>query len=279
MEFVADTNVWYDLGANLFSAATLKAGGRRLLATPVNHLEICSNVNAASFKARQAAASALLAHADDILTDTESHLANLWGVTRTPPTLAIEADLQTLATASSPVALHMSVPLYPGSRTAKTVDLSLWRSTHWEDFCDGIAQAIDGEVPGYLKARVKGTIKRLPGKNQAAFNARILSSDFETAVFEGTYRRVLRSESLPPAPPSTAGLAAVRPLLAPFARAYAHYIIGCACDFAPQPNDFGDLESFLYLQNGRVLLTSEKRWHKIATVAGHGTLIARPADL
>lgn len=45
----------------------------------------------------------------------------------------------------------------------------------------------------------------------------------------------------------------------------ARYLItACASEFAPQPNDLGDSECFLYLQEDRRLLSSDVRWVKIA---------------
>jgi hypothetical protein len=278
MDLVADTNVWYDIGAGTFSPSTLK-NGNRLLATPVNHLEICSNLTARSFSERKAAASAILNHRDDTLEDPETHLANLWGIKRTPPSLNITADLQRLASAANPIALHMTVPLYPGSKTAASVGLSQWRTAHWDNFRDGIVQAIDTEVSGYAKARANGRFKYLPGKNQPTLKARLNSAAFRDELIESTYRRVLVSEGKRQSSPTKALLTKTSSQLGPYASVYAQYIIGCACTFAPQPNDFGDLESFLYLQHGRVLLTSEKRWHKIAKAAGYANIVVHPRDL
>jgi hypothetical protein len=52
--------------------------------------------------------------------------------------------------------------------------------------------------------------------------------------------------------------------LAPYLDAYIEYIHGCATSFAPQANDFGDSECFVYLQDENKLVTREKRWTTIA---------------
>jgi len=53
-------------------------------------------------------------------------------------------------------------------------------------------------------------------------------------------------------------------LLSAYADAYIEYIIGCATEFAPQRNDLGDSECFLYLQDDYRFLSSDVRWVKIA---------------
>jgi hypothetical protein len=52
--------------------------------------------------------------------------------------------------------------------------------------------------------------------------------------------------------------------LASYIDAYSEYVIRCATEMAPQPNDFGDCESFIYLQSGTSLVTSDDRWIRIA---------------
>jgi predicted nucleic acid-binding protein len=81
MDFIADTNVWYDIAAGRRNAEKLKAGGHRLLATPVSLLEIVSLIDN-DFKQRRAAAHAVVEHADLVSVDSESHIAR--GTCRTP---------------------------------------------------------------------------------------------------------------------------------------------------------------------------------------------------
>jgi len=57
-------------------------------------------------------------------------------------------------------------------------------------------------------------------------------------------------------------------MIEPYAKAYREYLFKVATKFAPRPNDWGDLECFVYLQEGRKLFTSDQRWQDIATDAG-----------
>jgi hypothetical protein len=46
--------------------------------------------------------------------------------------------------------------------------------------------------------------------------------------------------------------------------------------FAPDPNDLGDLECFIYLQGTTQVVTSERRWIELAKKARHETLLFKP---
>jgi hypothetical protein len=49
-----------------------------------------------------------------------------------------------------------------------------------------------------------------------------------------------------PREPTKKERSGTEPLLSLYVDAYTEYIIGCASEFAPQPNDLGNFEGFLY---------------------------------
>ena len=78
MNLIADTNVWYDIHSGNRDPKVLKSGNHRLIATPTSFLEIASGIVERTLSERTGAAKAVLAHADDIADDSESHIARLW---------------------------------------------------------------------------------------------------------------------------------------------------------------------------------------------------------
>ena len=154
------------------------------------------------------------------------------------------------------------------SRTVRRVGVSTlhdWRTMHWRGFQDEVVTALDGWIPGYREARANGKYIRLAKQNRAAFQEAMRSREVKGMLALATYARVsLAATDLPN--PSDVQIAGAERLLAPYIDAYSEYIIRCAMDYAPQENDFGDCESFIYLQPETALVTSDDRWIKIGQV-------------
>ena len=89
------------------------------------------------------------------------------------------------------------------------------------------------------------------------------SNDVIVALLSATFERAKLKEAVT-LDPTTESTEIAKAALRPYLDAYAEYIIRCAIEMAPQANDFGDCESFIYLQPGAALVTSDDRWVKIA---------------
>lgn len=266
MNLVADTNVWYDIGAGTRNPAGLKSGKNRVIATPTSFLEIVSLIDDRTFADRKAAAQAVVAHADEVTEDCESHLARLWGLNVPGPKINWMEGFRAIGQASSPDELTHGVTDFD-ARVVRTVNLSLaaqWRAYHWNDFRDQIQQALDGQIPGYLAARAKGRSKQLNKQNAQIFAEAMRSAEVRKFVVGSTFFRALLVAGQQPRDPTNEEQRTAEPLVSPYVDAYIEYIIGCASEFAPQPNDLGDSECFLYLQDDWRFLSSDVRWVKIA---------------
>jgi hypothetical protein len=265
VELVADTNVWYDIGAGRRNPLILKSGGNRVIATPTSFLEIASGIEKRTLGERTAAAKAVLAHADDIADDSESHLRRLSGLPASVSFPWIEG-FKAIAQSASVSQLKTGVDDLD-ERVRRTLDVPLaawWRTHHWKDFADKVTDAIDQHCPGYKAARFQGRYIYLKHDDAKAF-ARIMRSDeIREFVIRSTFIRAqLENEGVRESTKDEYLQAG--PLLTPYANAYIEYVIGCATgQFAPQVNDLGDSECFLYLQNDRKFLSSDVRWAKIA---------------
>ena len=82
---VCDTNVLFNIATGVVDPRRLKAGDARILITPVNILELVSNLTPENFGLRRSAAIAALNHADGVLPDPESYLRTVWNVTPDEP--------------------------------------------------------------------------------------------------------------------------------------------------------------------------------------------------
>ncbi len=266
MNLVADTNVWYDIGAGWRNPTVLKSGANRLVATPTSFLEIASGIDERTFANRKAAAQAVVSHADEVAEDCESHLAGLWGLSVPGAKIDWIEGFRAIAQASSPAELTHGVSDFDAS-VVRTVDLTLaahWRTYHWNDFRDQVERALDGQILGYLAARAKGHSKQLNRENAKLFAEAMRLPEVRQFVISSTFFRALMVVGQDPREPTKEEWSASEPLVSPYADAYIEYIIACASEFAPQPNDLGDSECFLYLQEDRRLLSSDVRWVKIA---------------
>lgn len=81
------------------------------------------------------------------------------------------------------------------------------------------------------------------------------------------FHRALLAKALPQREPTDAEFALAAPKIKCYLDAYVEYIIRCATDFSPQPNDLGDSECFIYLQGTNSFLSSDKRWARIGRSA------------
>ncbi|MFA5928558.1 MAG: hypothetical protein WC838_04585 [Candidatus Margulisiibacteriota bacterium] len=267
MQLIADTNVWYDIGATRRDPYMLKAGGQhRLVATPISILEIASLIDRYNLHERQTAAQAILNYADEIAVDPESHLASLWNLPTPEQNVPWNDICKAIVQSSSTMELQKGVADV-NDRVFRKVNVSLaeaWRLYQWNDFKSKVDYVLNLDVPGYKAARRKGKIKHLNKKEGENLSNRLKSIEVNKVIVKGTFCRALRVAGQPCRQPTDAEYARTYPSIAPYVDAYTEYLIRCATEYAPETNDLGDLECFLYLQGHAALVSRDKRWGKIA---------------
>ncbi|MGH7435408.1 MAG: hypothetical protein ACRENE_07015 [Polyangiaceae bacterium] len=268
---VCDTNIFYDVSAALFDPAKLRPAGEQLAITPVSILEIASKVSPDNFAQRKAAARAALDLGAVVLPDPEMHLATIWNVPAKIETVPWRDGLIAIADSSSAEQLERGVDDVQ-NRVRRTVRVPIahaWRSFHYADFMDQVIVAVDQYVPGYAKKRAKGEMKQANAetrkKLRVAFGGpaallEVLLATRDRALLVGDIRQ-------PPKAAVAEIQKAVEQLII-YISVYARYFEKVATTFAPQENDWGDLECFLYLQGDRQVVTAEDRWLDIATELG-----------
>lgn len=132
MDLIADTNVWYDIASGVRDPSALKAGGNLLKATPTSLLEITSLINNCNFIQRQAAARAVVEHADGVIVDSDSHCATLCGFNLSHEPVDWIQAYRATANAKSPDELTNGVPNFV-DKVIGRVNVSLarkWRTYH-----------------------------------------------------------------------------------------------------------------------------------------------------
>ncbi len=266
MDVIADTNVWYDIGAGRRDPRALKCGGHRLLATPTSFLEIASLIDERTIRERRLAAQAVVDHADAVADDCEYHLATLWGLN--PAKLAVDwrQAFMAIARAAMPTELEEGVKDFQ-ERVIRKVNVPLartWRGYQWNDFHDKVVDALDDEIKGYKAARAMGSCIHLNKVQGARFAAKLRSSKVRRAFVIASFCRAFLKVEQEFRHPTEEEYRHAEPLVSPYIDAYTEYLIGCATEFAPQPNDLGDSDCFIYLQGDTAFLSADKRWVRIA---------------
>lgn len=269
---VCDTNVFYNLAIGRVSGSKLKAHGGRVAITPVSILELASHVNDGNLADRRAAAGAAIQYVDEVLPDPESYLAEVWSVQREPEkpvpwkdVLVALRDARTVSELTGGVADFQA-------RVVRTINVPMayqWRTFHYKDFLDKMVSAVDQFVPGYEKARATGKM-HLPKKAEAQKLSAMFSNPAVLyQVLLGTWERAhLVGGAKPSAPPQADQVEEVLGKLIAYVCVYAKYFEQVATKYAPQPNDWGDLECFIFLCNDREVITAESRWLEIASALG-----------
>ena len=281
MNIITDTNIWYDIANGDLKVADIKQNNQNLIyATPINILEIVSNVSDYQIERRQRAMIALIQNADVILQDTETHLTHLWGYNQNSDLISWRDILIAVEHANSLYELRNGVLDYSERVTRRVgVDFAhFWRTSHWADFRVAIENVLDQHISGYADARQNGRIIHFDQEHGQEFRNMLYRDVTLHEILNATYDRanlVLRDfgTSLPAELRDTATLNPIRQnaynSLSTYITAYAEYLYTCATTYAPRDNDWGDLEHFIYLQNDNRLLTNDIRWINIARGSGN----------
>jgi hypothetical protein len=267
MDYVCDTNVWYELGQGTKDVAKLKQGVTRLAATGISAIEISTRMTDKDFAVRRSAAKAVVDHADIYLKDPDYHIAEVWGLNVPPLNLDWKDVFQTIATARDMHELNKGVE---NLRRVDTKAAAVWRDAFSDKFVSQVVDTIRRFYPTYAAGRLtRGGMKYVKRADIEIFEKAVALPRFQKLLVLPTRGR---AADLAPAKvfpePTDSELAVATPKLLPFVKAYLAYLVKVATTFAPSQNDWGDVHCFAYIQDGRKMLTAEKRWLEIASEAG-----------
>jgi len=256
----------------------------QLCVTPTVILELISKRY--NFEERRAAAAWIADNDIEVLPDTEWIIGKAWKFDTGTPTIEEWCNIICIyASASSLEELETGV-INLAETNSSRLDLKLaetHREKHYREFAEQMITTVDGFVKGYANAISKGKFKSQPPEEE---RIRIIEqfSDprVQGFVLQGTFERAKLAYANPPTYTPELAEQAYN-LLWPYISAYVQYYTHAVLrSFKPQPNDFGDLELFLYLMDDQhKIATSEaEKWiEKIAKPIGLDEHVIVPAKV
>lgn len=277
-DLICDTNVYYNIAEQRIDVPALKGQGHRLLLTPVTVLELVSHLTEENFEQRQSAARAALEHADETTLDPECLLAEIWNIPTEPAMTNWSEGLRPLAHARNYSTIAEGVPDYE-ARVLRRTNVQMvrqWRTAHYDDFARLVIAAIDDFVPGYAASRERGRMRQANRPQREQIEARFSEPEAVSEILRATRERAVLGASGLVAPATNDEISAAFDRLYPYCSIYLRYLYRVATTYAPQPNDFGDLESFIYLSEGRSVATSDDRWIALAVEVGLADRVINP---
>lgn len=270
MDLICDSNVWYDFQRGAYDPLAIKDCGHRLILSPITYLEIISGIDERNFGQRSAVCAGIIRHCDEVIDDPERHLASLWGIPLSPIEIDWQEAIRAVSQASSLEELGTGVTISSGTCAGRT-NLEAareWRVANYDRFCEQVEETVDLFCPGYRDARQARQAIALPRQHGDLLHAAVKLPDVQRLLVPATLDRVsaLTGEVYPS--PGEADTTRVHDILNPYISVYCEYIHDAATRKPPSPNDHGDFEFFIYLQDNRRLWTSDRRWIRLAEAAG-----------
>ena len=276
MDLICDTNIWYNIGAGRENPEDLKKNGDRLIATPVNVIEISSKLTDRTLEERKDASQAIIEHCNDIMVDPEEHLASIWNLNTRKMDIHWMESFRAIANANSITEITQGVPDYVQgvARKVNVPFVRAWRALHYEGFVNDINAAIDIWWPGYADARRNGQVLYMTQAVGTAFGNALNTQEARRTLLLATRQRAALHLEEAPSDPSEEEIDNAMTALLPYITTYAKYLHKVATKFASRENDWGDLEAFIYLQDGNRLLTRDTKWVEIAGESGNSSFLA-----
>jgi len=165
----------------------------------------------------------------------------------------------------------------------RRVDVPLaraWRGGHYDDFEQQMIAAVEDYVPGYAEARANRGFLHATAAQREAAEAVFTREEARAFTLAATRLRAMLGAVEPVVAATDEETAEALTLLSPYLEVYHRYFMDVVTtQYAPQPNDFGDLECFVYLSNERLVATTERRWLQLAQPAGLAAQVLDPATV
>lgn len=265
MKVIADTNVWYELGSSRKLLKDIVPPGYSLYATPTSFFEIVAGIGPQTFEERRLASRAVLNYSKGIVNNTERYFAQLYGLTNEDDDVPWREGFEAISNAKTMEELIGGVPLKTGGKKLAVLldTIRDWKQIHWGGFKTQVEEAIESRLPGYKGARAKGNCIYMDQRKGLLFQRELMKPEAFISLYRALYERTKLYQSN--APKSVDDLDRAILLksfeaLYSYMTIYFHYIFKCATKYAPEDNDFGDLECFAYAQDDNLILTFDKRW-------------------
>lgn len=283
---ILDTNVFYDLGAGSLTPSDIGDADETLWYSPLSVLELAGKWSSRTFLARKAAANAILASGAKELPDQDTYLTrDLFGYAlKRPPVLLTDA-VKAMADSHEMKSLVSGVSDFADRvvRRVSVTKVEKWRDVIEGKWVDDMLSIQRSEIPRFDAwhksdpATRKQQVPRLRGRSKDTFLGSTKTPAWDLTLVLNLHHRALmgaRRMVSPNVPPTEAASTVHKAItsLSCYCGVYTQYLIRLLTDGAlPEPNDSGDLELFMYAaDDNHVVVTSEKKWKRIADAAGFG---------
>ncbi len=281
-KLICDTNVFYNIGLGKLDAAAVEGAGERICYSPVVVLELAGKWSDRTHGDRKAASQAILDTSAQELPDPESFLTTLFGYELEEPPFSFKQAVLAMSQSVNMEDLRAGVRDYP-SGLVRRVSISAaasWRTSTEEKWVDDMLTVMKAEIPKFESwyerdpAKRKPTVPRLRGKDKESFLAGTQTFDWFMDLLSASQYRAFgkaKRASVAPSKEQVPVLLAALEKAACFGAVYTQYLIRALTEGAlPEQNDSGDIELFNYaIDDDHVVVTSEKKWIRMARKAGY----------
>lgn len=278
---ILDTNVFYDLGAGKLKIGDIAQPGEVVAYSPVSALELAGKFTSRTFNKRKAAAQAILDHTTLELPDQDTYLTrDVFGWNLLDAPFSFAEGVRAMAQSTSPANVVAGVEdlLARVIRRVSVPKAHGWRLVTEGKWVKDLTKIQRDTIPKFKKWEQDKSrpVPALKGKAKDDFLASTKTLEWATALIVGCQARALdgakRDATLVPTAASAVTLSSAIDQVACYCAVYTHYLIELLTNKTlPKNNDSGDIELFLYATaDDRVVVTSEKKWKRIAEAAGFG---------
>ena len=247
-------------------------------------IEIASKITEDTFPRRRAAAQAIIDSGANLLFDPQSHLTRLFGYQLVEEPFDWSHAVIPIAQAHSVAELEQGVADYH-ARVCRRVVISEalhWRETTYDLWHEDVVNVMRDKIPKFSdwwdapQDKRKKEVPKIKKKDQQSVLDELDSEPLLTELIVACQTRSFRGAIAPdvenPSPELVNSLAEAIDKIRCYCKVYVEYVKRLLTQrMLPQHNDCGDLELFLYLtDDDHVLVTSDKRWLRVAEGAGYG---------
>lgn len=287
-QLILDTNVFYNLGSGALPLATIRRPGDRLFYSPISVLELAGKWSERSFADRKAAAQAILTSGATELPDPDTFLTrDVFAYEMKRPSIALIDAVKAMAASHEMQSLIRGVEDYTEKvvRRVSVAKAEVWRQVVEGKWKNEMLALQRREIPGFDHwyqadpTTRKKQVPRLKGSSKGTFISKTKHPGWNPTLIVNCHQRALmgarkvQSAILPTEAATTIATAIAS--LTCYCAVYTHYLIRLFTQGAlPEENDSGDMELFLYsTDEDHIVVTSEKKWKRIADAAGFGTRV------
>ncbi|MDU2896962.1 MAG: hypothetical protein E7B53_19600 [Clostridium sp.] len=292
MNLICDTNIWYNIESGKIDINKLRSEGYRLVANPINVWEITTNEKY-NIDIKKKIVNCILENSDDfIVKSPDEYLIELWGSKFEIEPINWKEVLQ-----------EYKKYICGEDNKLNISSIKNQKESNYNNFSQDVSSVIERFLPGYVENRKEGKaihkkkneIKRIEKKDMSYMICETFSSTFLRAngnvingkkisdydcikVFASIYSRYENfkknrggdvCEFLEYLFPGQSDIKKIyNEKLKVYCTAYSYYILETLSNKLNEPNDLGDLELLMYINNDNKLFTKENKWKEIIKNAG-----------